>query len=337
VCWVSVTWAVSVVSTCFSDFTDSSGRVASSDVSRTARASDSSMNTSSGSKIARVDGADVGVITVLWSSRTLSVRASCDCARIGSNAFWSVNAASGWVEGVGGTCITIITVWNNNFAFVGRWVTLVVCASNRRASNWVVDTSSGCIAMGSGTCWSSWAGDWGRDYTINWIASIGDALSWWFSCNQLSGNVSEDAFSGARAAAVNSADALIVTDFSNVQANTGSEIASVGGASVVVITVNWSVEASSGVSIASINCAFVGVVAKDWFDNTLSGSCIARRWEAFVDSLAVDWGEDASFNCIASINGAEIVVAAENWALDEVSGQTVASVGVAFVILSKSL
>jgi hypothetical protein len=53
--------------------------------------------------------------------------------------------------------------------------------------------------------------------------------------------------------------------------------------------------------------------------------------------LAADWSEDTSSNCIASINGTCIVITAENRILDEVSGQAVASVGVALVVLSKSL
>jgi len=336
-CWVSISWAITVVSTRFSDFTDCSCRIASSNVSGTAWASDWGVDTGSGSKIARVDGANISVITILWSGSALSVGASSRGTCIWSNAFWSMNAASRWVEGIGGAWITIAAAWNNNFAFVGRWVTLVVCATNRLASDLVVNTSSGWITMSSGTCWSVWAGHWGSDNSEDWIARVGDTLIWWFSCNQLSGNVSEDALSGARAAAIYSADALIVTDFADVQADSTCKIASVGGASVVVITVDWSVDAVSGVSIASINCAFVGVITKNWRNNTLSGSCRARRWEAFVNSLAVDWGEDTSINCIASISGAWIVVAAENRVLDEVSGQDITSVGVAFVVLSKSL
>jgi hypothetical protein len=53
--------------------------------------------------------------------------------------------------------------------------------------------------------------------------------------------------------------------------------------------------------------------------------------------LAADWSEDASSRSIARINGTEIVIAAENRTLDEVSSQAIASVGVAFVVLSKSL
>jgi hypothetical protein len=64
---------------------------------------------------------------------------------------------------------------------------------------------------------------------------------------------------------------------------------------------------------------------------------IARRWEAFVNSLAVNWSEDTSRNCIACINSAKVIVVTENWILDKISTQAIASVGVAFVLLSKSL
>jgi len=141
-CWVSISWAITVVSTRFSDFADCSFRVASSKVSRTARASDWGVDTRSIGKIARVDGANISIITILWSGSALSVGASSGGTCIWSNAFWSMNAASRWVEGIGGAWITIAAAWNNNFAFVGRWVTLVVCATNRLASDLVVNTSS---------------------------------------------------------------------------------------------------------------------------------------------------------------------------------------------------
>jgi len=246
VSWVSISWAVTVVSARFSDFTDSSLRVASSDVSRTARASDYSVDASSSAKIARVDGARIAVITILCNAGALSgAIASSSSTSIRSNAFWSVNAAGRWVEGISGTCITIITAWNNNFAFVGCWVTLVGCTSNRLASDCIVNTSSGRIAVGGGTCRSSWASNWSGDDTINCIASVGDTLSWWFLCNQLSRDVGEDTLSSASAATVNGTDALIITDFADVQANSTCKIARISGTCIVVIAVNWSVNTVS--------------------------------------------------------------------------------------------
>jgi hypothetical protein len=64
---------------------------------------------------------------------------------------------------------------------------------------------------------------------------------------------------------------------------------------------------------------------------------IASGREAFIGTLAVHWSEDTSCRSIASVNGTEIVVGAEDWSLDKVSSQAIASVGVAFVLLSKSL
>jgi len=246
VSWVSISWAVTVVSARFSDFTDSSLRVASSDVSRTARASDYSVDASSSAKIARVDGARIAVITILCNAGALSgAIASSSSTSIRSNAFWSVNAAGRWVEGINSTCITIITIWNNNFAFVGCWVTLVVCTSNRLASDCIVNTSSLRITMGGGTCRSIRASDWSGGNSENCIASVGDTLSWWFCCNQLSRDVSEYTLSSTSAATVNGADALIVTDFADVNANSACKIARISGTCIVVIAVNWSVNAVS--------------------------------------------------------------------------------------------
>jgi hypothetical protein len=69
----------------------------------------------------------------------------------------------------------------------------------------------------------------------------------------------------------------------------------------------------------------------------LSRSLIASGRETFVSTLAVDWSEDTSRGSIASVNSASVVVGAKDWGLDKVSSQAIASVGVAFVLLSKSL
>jgi hypothetical protein len=64
---------------------------------------------------------------------------------------------------------------------------------------------------------------------------------------------------------------------------------------------------------------------------------IASGREAQIGTLAFHWSEDTSCSSIATVNGTEIVVGAEDWGLDKVSSQAIASVGVAFVLLSKSL
>jgi len=337
VSWISIRRTVTVVGTCLSDFADSGLRVASSDVTRTARASDKSVDTSSSAKIARVDGARVAVITILWSASANSTSAGSSGTCIWSNAKRSVSTASCWVECINGTCITIITVWNNNFTFVGRWVTLVVCTSSRLADNCIVYTSSCRITMSCGTCRSSWASDRSGSNSENCITFVIDTLIWWLSSNLLSRDVSENTVSSASIAAINSANALIVTNFANMQADATSKIASISGTCIIVITIDWSVDAVSSGSITSISCAFVSIIASNWFNDTGSRGSIARRWEAFVDSLALNWGEDTTSSSIASINSTCIVIVTKDWSLDKISIQAITRVGVAFVLLSKSL
>jgi len=268
---ISIGRTVTVVDTSLSDFADSSLRVASTDGSRTARAGDWSVDTSSRAKIARVDGAWILVITVLEVVFAASTRiASGDGTCIRSNTFRNMGTASRWVEAIDGAWITIITVWNDNFTFVGRRIALVVCASNRLADNCIIDTSSGRIAVSGGTCRSSWASDWKRDDSDCSIARVGDTMINWFCCNHLSRDVSEDTFSSASVAAIDGANALIVTDFCIVNADSAGKIARVSSTCIVVITVDWSVNTVSSVSIASIDCAFVGVITYDWADNTFS-------------------------------------------------------------------
>jgi len=335
--WISIRRTVTVIGTCLSDFADSGLRIASSDVTRTARTSDWSVDASSSAKIARVDGARVAVIAVLCNIVTNSIRASSSGTCVRSNAKRSVSTASRWVESINGTCITIITAWNNNFTFVGRWVTLVVCASYRLANNCIVDTSSCRITMSCGTCRSSWASDRSGSNSENCITSVSNTLIWWFCCNQLSRDVSEDTVSSASIAAINSANALIVTDFADVSASSAGEIARISGTCIVIVTVDWSVDAISSVCITSVNSAFVSIIANNRGNDTFSRVCITRRWEAFVDSLALNWSEDTTRRSIASINSTCIVIVTKDWSLYKISVQAIARVGVAFILLSKSL
>jgi len=161
-------------------------------------------------------------------------------------------------------------------------------------------------------------------------------LIWRLSSNQFSRNVREDAISGASVAAIDSTNALIVTNFRDMQARTTCRIARVYGTCIVVITINRSVNTISGSSITSISCTFVCIITLNLFDITLSSCKIASRWETFVYTLADNRGIDTSSNCITSINSTCIVVVAKSWSLDKISSQAITRVGVTFVLLSKS-
>jgi len=124
---------------------------------------------------------------------------------------------------------------------------LIICASTRLADNRIIYTSSLRIAVGDGTCRSLRASNRSRNDSETCIASVGDTLSWRFCCNQLSRNVGEDTISGASVAAINSADALIVTDCSNVYTDSTCKIARVGGTCVVIVTVDRRVDTVSSV------------------------------------------------------------------------------------------
>jgi hypothetical protein len=216
VSWISISSTVTVVLASLSDNTFSGTWIASSNVSSSARAGDWSVDTSSSAEIARVDCARVAIIAIFRTVVASSSSASGDCAQIRRNAQRSVLTAGRWIEGVDGTSITIIAARNNNLALVRRWVASIMSASRIAASDCVMNTSSCRIAMSCGTSWTISASDSSGGNSESCITSIIDTLIWWFCCNQLSRDISENTVSSASIARIGCANVLIVTDFRNM-------------------------------------------------------------------------------------------------------------------------
>jgi hypothetical protein len=246
-------------------------------------------------QIARVDGANVSIIAVLWSVGANSVAAGGDGALVRCIAEWNVLASDVLNEGINSARVSVVTVWNDQLALVGSWIALVGRAnSGRLALNWVVDASSDNITVSGRASWSRWANSWSLDNSDLCIASGDHACVRSNSCDHGSGDVIEDAVSGGHVARVSGASVVVIARLCLMNWQSSVSVAVVSGACISVVALDWSVRAESSLSIASINSALVVVIADDLLDVTLSGQSIARGREAHVLSLADGWSVDAS-------------------------------------------
>jgi len=312
---ISIRWAITVVSTSFSDFTNSCLRIASSDGTSTTRTSDCGVSASSRAKMAGINGANISVITILWShGASSSCIARCNGTKILCNTFSGVNTSRCRIETVNSARILIVTIRNHNFTFISSRIALVSCTGSWRnlAKNWIVNTTSLDIAMSGGTSRSSSAHFCCRNDSFYFIASVSDTLVDCLSCDHLSSSISVDAFSRKRIARISGASVLIVADDRIMNANTSIRAAGICSACIFVITVGWSTCAFSGLSVTSIGSAFVSIITKNLSNNAFSCYFIALGWETAVGALANSWGKDTSTGWIARIVCANVVIVTEN-------------------------
>jgi hypothetical protein len=283
------------------------------------------------SLVARVGGADIGVITVnIFGVETFVKGAEPDGTFVGASCIlrckidWSVDASFNNIASIGGARVAVITndsiVVNSSSCGVavvsGASVLVINC-------NIGEDASVARLASINGARIAVVTSDWGGDASLYNIARVFCA----FVC-------------------ISAIDCCVFT-------LTGAEIASVQSTCIVVVTVDISVDAFSRRCIASnglawfssannwgVDAVSVGarvggaqvVVVTDFVGVLASFYGIARSDGAFVSVIASNWHVLDSIANGASINGASIVIINANRGV-LASGGWVASINGTWVLV----
>jgi len=289
------------------------------------------VDASSRLQVAAVHSADVSVVAVLLAHLAVALLAGGGGAVVWSHAQWSVDASLVSDVVVHGAGVVVVAVGDDQLALVVVGVALVVVAAVVLALDFLVDAPAVWAAV-AGVA-RRWRGAHNRNlhHSSLAVAFCTLALVAFCSCNELGGNVGDDALAGLGVAELLGADVVVLADFGLVDALARRLAAVVLRACVAVVAVDWHVDAGACLSLAVVDSAWVSIVTVYLLNNAFSSLLAAVGREALVLALADLDGELAALLWAASIDGAGVLVVADNRNLLELSRVGVANVVVALV------